>query len=176
MVLAKKHVIGFAKDQMIDVALTARNHSAEELIGKNADLSMRLSRQVIQLDLVKYSKFPSHQVMFDRTSDRLRLEKDLANLREIMEMVDSSLHNLSDYKAMKSDLLLNMILVIVSVASTFELLFQNSEMPFLTYFNVDSKGIAAWLVAVVAAVTIFAILLVVKNAFKKLWDTFFKAR
>lgn len=176
MVLAKKHVIGFAKDQMIDVALTARNHSAEELIGKNADLGMRLSRQVIQLDLVKYSKFPSHQVMFDRTSKRLRLEHDLENLRDIIEMVDSSLHNLSDYKAMKSDLLLNMILVIVSVASTFELLFQNSEMPFLTYFNIDSKGLAAWLVAAVAAVTIFAILLVVKNAFKKLWSTFIRRK
>ena len=174
MVLAKKHVIGFAKDQMIDVALTARSHSAEELIGKNADLGMRLSRQVIQLDMVKYSKFSSHQVMFDRTSKRLRLEEDLNNLREIIDMVDNSLHNLSDYKAMKSDFLLNMILVVVSVASTFELMFQNSELPFLTYFNVDSKGLAAWLVAVVAAVTIFALLLVLKSALKKVWNLFIK--
>ena len=176
MVLAKKHVIGFAKDQMIDVALTARSHSAEELIGKNADLGMRLSRQVIQLDMVKYSKFSSHQVMFDRTSRRLRLEEDLNALREIIDMVDSSLHNLSDYKAMKSDFLLNMILVVVSVASTFELLFQNSELPFLTYFDVDSAGLAAWLVAVVAAVTIFALLLVMKDGLKKLWNIFIKRK
>lgn len=176
MVLAKKHVIGFAKDQMIDVALTARSHSAEELIGKNADLGMRLSRQVIQLDMVKYSKFPSHQVMFDRTSKRLRLEEDLNSLREIIDMVDSSLHNLSDYKAMKSDFLLNMILVVVSVASTFELLFQNSELPFLTYFNIDSSGLAAWLVAVVAAVTIFALLLVMKSGLKKVWNLFIKKK
>lgn len=176
MVLAKKHVIGFAKDQMIDVALTARSHSAEELIGKNADLGMRLSRQVIQLDMVKYSKFSSHQVMFDRTSKRLRLEEDLNNLREIIDMVDSSLHNLSDYKAMKSDFLLNMILVVVSVASTFELLFQNSELPFLTYFNIDSSGLAAWLVAVVAAVTIFALLLVLKSALKKVSNLFIKGK
>ena len=176
MVLAKKHVIGFAKDQMIDVALTARSHSAEELIGKNADLGMRLSRQVIQLDMVKYSKFSSHQVMFDRTSRRLRLEEDLNALREIIDMVDNSLHNLSDYKAMKSDFLLNMILVVVSVASTFELLFQNSELPFLTYFDIDSKGLAAWLVAVVAAVTIFALLLVVKSGLKKVWNLFLKSK
>lgn len=176
MVLAKKHVIGFAKDQMIDVALTARSHSAEELIGKNADLGMRLSRQVIQLDMVKYSKFSSHQVMFDRTSRRLRLEEDLDALREIIDMVDNSLHNLSDYKSMKSDFLLNMILVVVSVASTFELLFQNSELPFLTYFNVDSKGLAAWLVAVVAAVTMFALLLVMKSSIKKVWNLFVKSK
>lgn len=176
MVLAKKHVIGFAKDQMIDVALTARSHSAEELIGKNADLGMRLSRQVIQLDMVKYSKFSSHQVMFDRTSRRLRLEEDLNALREIIDMVDNSLHNLSDYKAMKSDFLLNMILVVVSVASTFELLFQNSELPFLTYFDIDSKGLAAWLVAVVAAVTMFALLLVMKSSIKKVWNLFLKRK
>ena len=114
--------------------------------------------------------------MFDRTSRRLRLEEDLNALREIIDMVDSSLHNLSDYKAMKSDFLLNMILVVVSVASTFELLFQNSELPFLTYFDVDSAGLAAWLVAVVAAVTIFALLLVMKDGLKKLWNIFIKRK
>lgn len=172
LVLAKKFVIGFAKDQMIDVALKARDNSAEELIGKNADLGMRLSRQIIQLDMVKYSKFPSHLVMFDRTRKRLNLDEDMERLKELMELVDNSLHNLSDYKAMKSDFLLNVILVIVSIASTFELLFQNAEMPFLTHFNLPSAGLAAWLVLIVATVTIFAILLVVKNTLMKLWNLF----
>ena len=172
LVLAKKFVIGFAKDQMIDVALKARDNSAEELIGKNADLGMRLSRQIIQLDMVKYSKFASHLVMFDRTRKRLHLDEDMEKLKELMELVDNSLHNLSDYKAMKSDFLLNVILVIVSIASTFELLFQNAEMPFLTHFNLPSAGLAAWLVLIVATVTIFAILLVVKNSLVKLWNLF----
>ena len=78
-----------------------------------------------------------------------------------MDTVDSSLHNISDYKSMKSEFLLNIILGIVSVASTFELLFQNSEMPFLTHFGIESSRLAAVLVAVVASITIFAILLVV---------------
>lgn len=174
MVLAKKYVIGFAKDQMIDVALEARDKEAEELIAKNADLGMRLSRQIIQLDMVKYSKFASHKVMFDRTTRRMALDDELAKLREVTDMVDNSLRNLSDYKAMKSDFLLNIILVIVSVASTFELLFQNAEMPFLTYFNISSSGMAAWLVLIVATVTIFAILLVLKSSVRKIWNMFFK--
>lgn len=89
-------------------------------------------------------------------------------------MVDNSLSNLSDYKAMKSDFLLNIILVIVSVASTFELLFQNAEMPFLSYFNIPSSGLAAWLMLVVATVTIFALLLVVKSSMRKIWNMFIK--
>ncbi|MBR5198960.1 MAG: hypothetical protein IKW20_03930 [Bacteroidales bacterium] len=174
MVLAKKYVIGFAKDQLIDVALQARDKSAEELIGKNADLGMRLSRQIIQLDVVKYSKFASHLVMFDRTTRRLHLDDDMEKLKEVTDMVDNSLHNLSDYKAMKSDFLLNMILVIVSVASTFELLFQNSEMPFLSYFEIPSDSLSAWLVLIVATITIFAILLTLKSALKKVWNMFVK--
>lgn len=174
MVLAKKYVIGFAKDQMIDVALEARDKEAEELIAKNADLGMRLSRQIIQLDMVKYSKFASHKVMFDRTTRRMALDDELAKLKEVTDMVDNSLRNLSDYKAMKSDFLLNIILVLVSVASTFELLFQNAEMPFLDYFDIDSTGMAPWLVLIVASVTIFALLLVIKNSVRKIWNMFVK--
>lgn len=174
LVLAKKYVIGFAKDQMIDVALQARNEDAEELIGKNADLGMRLSRQIIQLDMVKYSKFASHLVMFDRTSQRLHLNDDMEKLKEVIDIVDNSLHNLSNYKAMKSDFLLNIILVIVSVASTFELLFQNAEMPFLSYFNISSDGLAAWVVLVIATITIFALLLLVKSSIKKIYNMFVK--
>lgn len=174
MVLAKKHVIGTAKDKMVDVTLTARDKSSEELIGENADLGMRLSRMLLQLDMVKYSKFASHIVMFDRTTRRLRLEKDMEELREIIDMVNESLHNLSDYKAMKSDFLLNTILLIISCASTFELFFQNSELPFLTYFDISSEGMAAWLVVIVATITLFAILLAVKSSVKKIWKLFIK--
>ena len=174
MVLAKKYRIGLAKDQMVSVTLDADDDSSEELIGKNAKLSMRLSRMVLQLDVVKYSKFASHVVMFERTTERLGLDRDMTNFKETVEMVDNSLRNLSDYKAMKSDFFLNVVLAIVSVASTFELLFQDAGMPFLAYFGIPSKGLSAWLVAVVAAVTIYALLLVSFNAAKKVIVKFIK--
>lgn len=60
MVLAKKYVIGRTNDVLIDATLTASHTSSLDLIGQNAKLSMRLSRMVLQLDVVKYSKFASH--------------------------------------------------------------------------------------------------------------------
>ena len=168
MALAKKYRIGLAKDQLVKVTLEAENATAEDLIGKNSELSMRLSRMILQLDAVKYSKFASHIVMLDRTNRRLKLEEDMAQFREIREMVDSSLEHLSDYKAMKADSFLNIILAIISVASTFELLFQDSEMPFLTYFNIQSGSLSAWLVVTVAAITIFALLVLLKNSLRKI--------
>ena len=170
MILAKKYVIGLATDQVVHSTVNAEKKSSEDLIGENAALSMRLTRMVTQLDVVKYSKFPSHKVMFDRTTRRLGLSEDYDRLNTIMEDVDSSLHNLSDYKSMRSEFLLNIILAIISVASTFELFFQNSEMPFLEYFGLESNRLAAIVVAVVACVTIFALLLVLSNSLKSIWE------
>ena len=168
MILAKKYVIGLATDNIIHSTLDAEKKSAQDLIGENAALSMRLTRMVTQLDVVKYSKFPSHKVMFDRTTARLGLDQDYERLSAMMDSVDSSLHNLSDFKSMRSEFLLNFILAVISVASTFELFFQEDEMPFLTYFGLESSRLAAVVVAVVACVTIFALLLVLVNSFQSL--------
>ena len=170
MVLAKKYVIGLASNTVVLSTLYAENKSSQDLIGENASLSMRLTRMVTQLDVVQYSKFPSHKVMFDRTTRRLGLDEDYERLGALMESVDNSLHNLSDYKSMKSEFFLNIILAIISVASTFELFFQEDEMPFLTYFGLESNRLAAIVVACVAAITIFALLLVIYNSIKSIWE------
>lgn len=170
MILAKKYIIGLARDTVVLSTLDAENKSSEDLIGENAKLSMRLTRLVTQLDVVKYSKFPSHKVMFDRTTERLGLPQDMESLNQLMDSVDNSLHNLADYKAMRSEFLLNIILAIISVASTFELFFQESEMPFLAYFGLETSKLAAVVVLIVAMVTIFALLLVVTNSIKSVWE------
>lgn len=167
MVIARKHVMAHVREQLVSSTLGAQGISSRELIGCNAELSLRLTRMMLELDVLKYSKFPSHKVMFDRTARRFCLKEDEESLRQLMEIVDSSLHNISDYKSMRSEFLLNVILGIVSVASTFELLFQDSTMPFLTYFGFESSRMAAVLVAVVASVTVFAILLVVVKSVKE---------
>ena len=172
MILAKKYVIGLATDQVVLSTLDAEKNSSEDLIGKNAALSMRLTRMVTQLDVVKYSKYPSHKVMFDRTTARLGLNEDYERLTQLMESVDNSLHNMSDYKSMKSDFFLNIVLAIISCASTFELFFQEDEMPFLTYFGFESSKLAAVVVAIVAAVTMFALLLVLTNSIRSVWERF----
>ncbi len=170
MILAKKYIIGLARDTVVLSTLEAEKKSSEDLIGENAKLSMRLTRLVTQLDVVKYSKFPSHKVMFDRTTERLGLPQDMESLNQLMDSVDNSLHNLADYKAMRSEFLLNIILAIISVASTFELFFQESEMPFLAYFGLETSKLAAVVVLIVAMVTMFALLLVVTNSIKSVWE------
>ncbi len=175
MVLAKKYNVNIVKEQLIKVSMATSNNTHEELIGENALMSMRLNRKLLQLDMVQYSKFASHLVMSGRTTRRLGLNEDMENLKSVIEMVDNSLQNLSNFKAMKSDFFLNIVLAIISIASTFELFFQDSRMPFLQHlFGVETKGLASYLVAVVAALTFFALLIVIKNSIKKFWYVFVK--
>jgi len=176
MILAKKYVIGLATDTVIASASDDQKKSSEKLIGENAALSIRLTRLVTQLDVVKYSKFPSHKVMFDRTTKRLGLEEDYARLSEIMENVDNALHNQADYQSMKSEFFLNIVLAIISVASTFELFFQSDKMPFLTHFGIENSTLAAVVVACIAAVTIFALLMVITNGIKSIWERIMENR
>lgn len=169
MILAKKYVIGLAKDTIIMNSLNAERKSSDELIGENAALSMRLTRLVAQLDVVKYSKFPSHKVMFDRTTARLGLQEDYDVLQTLMEQMDSSLHNLSEYKSMKSEYLLNILLAIVSVASAFELFFGSTQMEFLERFwNFETGTIGAIIVLSVGTISIFAILYIVAGFLKRM--------
>ena len=165
-VLAKKHTLTKAVDRLLHMT-SDMAEVTKKMIGDCSKAALAASKKVIELDVVKQMKFPSHKVMFDRTARRFCLKEDEESLRQLMEIVDSSLHNISDYKSMRSEFLLNVILGIVSVASTFELLFQDSTMPFLTYFGFESSRMAAVLVAVVASVTVFAILLVVVKSVKE---------
>lgn len=169
MVIAKKFVVINAKDQLIEATLGVDDVTASELIAQNASLSVKLSRLVLQLDVVKYSRFMSHKVMFDRTTHRLELDKDIELLNRMMDIVDNSLHNMSDYKSMKSDSMLNFILVLISMASTFQLFFMDSEMPFLNQFGLPGSKFATSLLWVVATVTVFAILLLFYKGLRNIW-------
>ena len=170
MVLAKKYIIDYASDQLVDATLNTGHMSSSELIARNAELSMRLSRMVLQLNVVKYSKFMSHKVMFDRTTRRLDIENDQKRLIKLMEMVDNSLHNISDYKSVRSDFVLNFILAIISVVSTFEILFQDVNLPFVEYIGLTSSKTAAILVWFVAALACFGLLLLLFNTTRNIYE------
>ena len=169
MILAKKYVIGLATDELIDSTRSIGKREVDEaLIKQNADLSIRLTRLITQLDVLKYARYPSHKVMYNRTSKRLGLEEDYERLNTLIENVDSSLHNITDYKAMKSDFYLNIILAVVSVVSTFELLYQDSQLHFINklFSKEDTSCAASWIIAVVAAITIVAVVFIVGYTLK----------
>lgn len=162
-VLIKKYLTDCMKTELIASTADLSQKSVPDKIADNAELSMKLSRIVLQLE---NSRFITHKVMFDRVAERVELEKNMDSLVRMMDVLDNSFHNLSDYRSIRSDFILNFILALISIASTFEILFQDIDMPFLEYVGLHSSTSAAILVWFVAAVTCFGILLVVSNALK----------
>lgn len=129
-ILAKKVVISRMKDRIIDITNKIADKSTDKLIFATAHFILDLTRQILQLDVVKYAKFASHRVMYDRTMERLKVDKDIDEIHDMSEMLNSNLQNISDYKTMKSDSVLNWILGLISVVSISELLYQDSKLEF----------------------------------------------
>ena len=164
IVLARKYILTSAADRLVETSMSMTRKAPRRLIRDNAELSLRLSRMVLQLDIVKMYKFPAHKIMFDRTSKRLELEKDVEKLRFSMDTMDSSLHNLSDSKSARSEFLIGIILGFISIASAFQLLFQDAKMPFLKFYIKQGENeqlpepLASIVATAVAALAIYAIL------------------
>lgn len=171
MVLAKKYTIAYASNELLEVTLGEQKHyTPQELIAKNSKLSVVLTRLILQLDVVKYSKFVSHKIMFDRTTQRLELEQDIERLQSMMDTIDGSLHNLSEYKSMKQSSVLNIVLGLISAVSLFEILFQPIELPFLDASGYSfSQRVAldvVWFAAfLMMAAVILSVVLVLKEYF-----------
>lgn len=168
MVLARKYVLGYVADRLIEATDDYRmRRSPDRLIRDNAELSVRLSRMLLRLDVVKMSKFPSHKVMYDRTVRRLELDADQEKVSSLMETLDNSLRNISDSKSARSENMLNLILGFISVASAFQLFFMETRMPFLDYLGIaDRPVISTVVIALVAAIAFFAILYLLVHGLK----------
>ena len=171
MVLAKKYLIGYVRDRLIESSADMMSKSPTKIIKENAELSVRLSRIILRLDVVKMSKFPSHKVMYDRTSRRLGLDEDMESLNTLMDTLDRSLGNISDAKSAQSESMLNLILGFISIASAFQLFFSEMKMPFITkIFKLENtEALSAATVAAVAGLAIFAILYLMVHLVKDSW-------
>jgi formylglycine-generating enzyme required for sulfatase activity len=132
MVLAKKYTLGAVLERYLKNSLqTSSLTRARELIERNAREGLKVTGELLRLDAVKYSRFISHKIMFERTARRLELEKERRQLEEMMEKVDKSLFNISEMRKLRQSTLLNAVLGIISAASLFGILLQSVKVPFM---------------------------------------------
>lgn len=132
MILAKKYTISTVSDLFLRNTLDVSSlQSTRRLIEQNAKMGLKATKILLQLDAVKYSRYISHKIMFERTTLRLEVEAQVRQLDETMSKIDKSLVNISEMRKLKQATLLNVILGIVSAASLFGILFQRVEVPFL---------------------------------------------
>lgn len=146
MILAKKYTVMYANDRLLDSVLGEAYSNPERSIENNATLNLEITKLLMELDAVKYSKFVSHKIMFDRTMERLSIEAESQKLESMMERVDNSLTNISEARGVRQGTLLNIILGGISVASLFEIVFQDLSIPLFASIGVRSDRLSSGII------------------------------
>lgn len=138
MVLAKKYTLSVVSDLYIKNTLKVSSlKNTRKLIEENSREGLKVTQIMLQLDAVKYSRYISHKIMFERTTKRLEVEKEIERLNETTEKIDKSLFNISEMRKLRQSALLNIVLGIISAASLFGILFESVELPFLKFLGLD---------------------------------------
>ncbi len=139
MILAKKHTIAYANEQIIVNSLVLDRENDEyklnEVLSRNADLQRRLTRLMLLLNVSQYAKFVSHKVMFERTEKRLHIDEMFDDLNSSIGAVNDYLHNITETKGVKQGFNMGFILLLISIFSLFEIFFQEVRLPFVQYMT-----------------------------------------
>ena len=128
MIMAKKHAIKYANEALLKSVLSENAfEKPTKAIEDNAKLHLDISKMLTQLDAANYSKFVSHKIMYDRTIDRLGIDRDRLELEEMMERIDTSLGNIRDAQSLKQNRGLKLFIGVISIASLIQVLFMFAD-------------------------------------------------
>lgn len=131
MIIAKKQAVNSALTHFIQNTIKVSNQkNTRKLIEQNALLTLDISNILLKLDAIRFSRFVSHKIMYERTEQRFGLEKDYNQLLSAVGQIDQSLNNVTNIREIRQANLLNIILGIISVASLFSILLTPAEIPF----------------------------------------------
>ena len=140
MSLIKKHIVKYADSILMDSSLSKKAfQNTTKSIGENAKLHLDIMKLLSHLDAVKYLRYVSHKIMFDKTQERLKIEEERGKLAKSMKRIDDALKNIGDLKSLTQGKLLNTIMIVISFSSLFQLLFLDVSIPFL----LDYVGVGA---------------------------------
>jgi len=134
MLLAQKHSIEYTSDLLLSsIISTDKKEGLDKKIERNAELFLETTKLLPQLDAVKYSKFISHKIMYERTNKRLKIDEDRTKLEELRTKVEEALNNVKDTRSMKNSKLLNLLIAGITVVSLFGFLFYEPHIPIFEY-------------------------------------------
>ncbi len=160
MVLAKKYALSIAKRYVLkECSLEKDANYTRSQMQKNTMLEMEVTTLLMELDAIDYSKFMSHKIMFDRTTKRLDIEKDVHDLLQILKRTENALKNVTALKEMKQSENLNIILFTVSVASLAQIIMSEPRVPILDLLNIT--GLARIIGQTIVSLTILLVFVAV---------------
>ncbi|MBQ5593409.1 MAG: hypothetical protein IIU76_02375 [Bacteroidales bacterium] len=172
MILAKKYALSIAKRYVIKESNynNSNVNITRAQMQRNTQLEMEITNLLMNLDAVDYSKFISHKIMFDRTTKRLDIDKDLSDLQQVLKRTENALKNVSTLQELEQSQNMNIILFVVSVASLAQIIMSEPKVPLLEKFNLGwlAGGLGHTIVSLTILLAIVAIGYLIYNFIKDL--------
>lgn len=160
ILLARQYVLDYVSDQLVQATLEMEKRNPERMLERSASLSVRLMRLLVQLDVVKFAKYPSHIVMYNRTAERLGIAASQERTDALIGQMATGLNNIKDLQSARRENTTNLILAFVSVFSAFQLFYGGDELKFVKVLWPDLQlgRTGAVLIVIVAAISLYALL------------------
>lgn len=175
MILAKKQAINNSLTHFINNTIKgSKQKNTRKLIEENALLTLEISNTLLKLDAVRFSRFASHKIMYERTEKRFGLERDYNQLQNAISQIDQSLNNVTNSREIKQANLLNIILGIISVASLFSILLTPAELPFFKAIASDERLAFNGGVTIIILTFLLILLSILFGIFRLVRNLFYK--
>jgi len=170
MILAKKQTINYTITKYVRKSelISDKNRNTLKMIEKNAELSIKLSNVILQLDSIRYLRYISHKHMFKLAEENLGVPDDEQYLNEVIARIDNSLNNANNSIELQQARETNRILMVISVASLFGVLLQGKDVPIIsTIFSFKHGLIVGEILLVITFAIIGFVISVLINNFRK---------
>ncbi|MBO5710651.1 MAG: hypothetical protein J6R62_03935 [Rikenellaceae bacterium] len=154
ILLAKKYMINYVLNKYINNSHLAVDGNIDSIIEKNAFLSIKLSKIILQLDSFRYLRYMSHKHMFQATNRRLRIDEDEKQLDKIFSHIDNSLNNANNMVQLKEANASKYILLFISFASLFGVLLAGDEVKVYSILSQSLGKIAAIFLVIITTLGI----------------------
>jgi hypothetical protein len=130
--IAKLHTINAAFYKLQSAAFeTSGNVSRKELIKQNSLLALQVSRMIVDMDAVNFSRYASHKLMYKKTEERLDAKGETTLLQNALQQFDIALKNIDNMEELQRSRIVRILLAFITIASVFQVVFEDVRVPLI---------------------------------------------
>ena len=130
--VAQRHTINSALYILHDTNLGAwstTNHKST--IKRNSLLALSVGKTIINLNMVRISRYAAHKLLYKEISRRLGIKEDLETLITALDRVNTAIGNIDSVDEIKRSRIVRIFLAFITIVSILQVLFEESRIPIL---------------------------------------------
>jgi hypothetical protein len=129
IIIAKLHAVRVAFYELHSAPGDARYQGIRD----NSMLTIKISKILVDLNAVNFSRYASHKLMYKMTQERLDIDREMSILSEALGKIDTSMKTIHEMDELRRSLFIRILLAFITIASIFQVIFEPIEIPLLKH-------------------------------------------